>query len=88
VSSLIKNNIYIYIKGKKTKYRKTKNEKKTRDVNHPKPTKMGNQITPLIANGVVGRIGRMIKPPLILCLIIEVAELSLMLIHSVAQFTQ
>jgi hypothetical protein len=61
---------------------------KTRDVDHPKPTRMGNQTTPLIANGVVGRIGRVIKPPLILCLKIEVAELSPMLIHSVAQFTQ
>jgi hypothetical protein len=87
VSFLIKNNIYIY-KGKKTLNIKKQKMNKTRDVDHPKPTKMGNQTTPLIANGVVGRIWRMVKPPLILCLKIEVAELSPMLIHSVAQFTQ
>jgi hypothetical protein len=87
VSFLIKNNIYIY-KGKKTLNIKKQKMNKTRDVDHPKPTKMGNQTIPLIANGVVGRIGRVVKLPLILCLKIEVAELSPMLIHSVAQFTQ
>jgi hypothetical protein len=87
VSFLIKNNIYIY-KGKKTLNIKKQKMNNTRDVHHPKPTKMGNQTIPLIANGVVGRIGRVVKLPLILCLKIEVAELSPMLIHSVAQFTQ